>query len=89
MSQVLILISVFLQNLSPDHIGENEHHSFEHYMSCKKKLFQMCHIGLFNRDDDHYLDMIDQAKCQVKTYSIQQPSDLQASHIELYKTKIF
>ncbi len=77
-------IGVFT-NLSPDHIGENEHHSFEHYMSCKKKLFQMCHIGLFNRDDDHYLDMIDQAKCQVKTYSIQQPSDLQASHIELYK----
>ena len=77
-------IGVFT-NLSPDHIGENEHHSFEHYMSCKKKLFQMCRIGLFNRDDDHYLDMIDQAKCQIKTYSIQQPSDLQASHIELYK----
>ena len=79
-------IGVFT-NLSPDHIGENEHRSFEHYMSCKKKLFQMCHIGLFNKDDEHYKDMIDQAQCEIKTYSIQQPSDLQASHIVLYQDK--
>ena len=79
-------IGVFT-NLSPDHIGENEHRSFEHYMSCKKKLFQMCRIGLFNKDDEHYLDMIDQAACQIKTYSIQQPSDLQATQIQLYQEK--
>ena len=45
-------------NLSPDHIGEHEHHSFEHYMACKKMLFQMCKVGIFNRDDEHYEDMI-------------------------------
>lgn len=79
-------IGVFT-NLSPDHIGENEHRSFEHYMSCKKKLFQMCRIGLFNKDDEHYLDMIDHAACQINTYSIQQPSDLQATKIQLYREK--
>ena len=77
-------IGVFT-NLSPDHIGENEHRSFEHYMSCKKQLFQMCRIGLFNKDDEHYLDMIDRAHCQIQTYSIDQESDLQAFNINLYR----
>jgi len=70
-------------NLSPDHIGPNEHTSFEHYMSCKQKLFQMCQVGIFNKDDEHYQDMIQQATCDIKTYSIHQESDLQASHIQL------
>ncbi|WP_028044663.1 UDP-N-acetylmuramoyl-L-alanyl-D-glutamate--2,6-diaminopimelate ligase [Candidatus Stoquefichus massiliensis] len=70
-------------NLSPDHIGEHEHHSFEHYMACKKKLFQMCKIGIFNKDDSHYEEMINGVKCIKKTYSIEKDSDLQASHIHL------
>lgn len=70
-------------NLSPDHIGEHEHHSFEHYMACKKMLFQMCRVGIFNRDDEHYEDMINGAKCDIKTYSIHQQSDLKASQISL------
>ena len=72
-------------NLSPDHIGPHEHTSFEHYMECKKKLFQMCKVGLFNKDDTHYDDMIDGATCQIQTYSITKKSDLQASHIQLSK----
>lgn len=70
-------------NLSSDHIGENEHRSFEHYMECKKMLFQMCKIGIFNSDDEHYKDMIKDVKCQILTYSIHQQSDLKASHIQL------
>ena len=72
-------------NLSPDHIGKNEHSSFEHYMACKKMLFQMCKVGIFNKDDEHYQDMIDQAACQIKTYSIHQASDLKATDIQLYQ----
>lgn len=70
-------------NLSPDHIGEHEHHSFEHYMECKKMLFQMCKVGIFNHDDEHYGDMIKGAKCDIKTYSLHHESDLKASHIQL------
>ncbi|MCD7893552.1 MAG: UDP-N-acetylmuramoyl-L-alanyl-D-glutamate--2,6-diaminopimelate ligase [Erysipelotrichaceae bacterium] len=70
-------------NLSPDHIGKNEHRDFNHYMSCKKMLFQMCKVGIFNKDDEHYLDMIDNAKCQILTYSIHQDSDLQGYDIHL------
>lgn len=70
-------------NLSPDHIGENEHRDFEHYMECKKMLFKMCKVGLFNKDDEHFEDMIKDATCQIKTYSIKKDSDLKASHIQL------
>ncbi len=70
-------------NLSPDHIGENEHRDFEHYMECKKLLFKMCKVGLFNKDDEHFEDMIKDATCQIKTYSIKKDSDLKASHIQL------
>ncbi len=70
-----------------DDIRENEHHSFEHYMSCKKKLFQMCRIGLFNRDDDHYSDMIDQ--CQIKTYSIGRQVTYKLHILNFIKKKIF
>lgn len=72
-------------NLSPDHIGENEHRDFNHYMSCKKKLFEMCRVGIFNKDDGHFEDMTKDCQCEVYTYSINNPSDLQASDIELYK----
>ena len=68
-------------NISPDHIGPNEHTSFEHYMSCKKRLFQMCEVGIFNKDDVHYLEMIKDVKCQIKTFSIHNDSDFKARNI--------
>lgn len=71
-------------NLSPDHIGPNEHASFEDYMECKKKLFQMCKVGLFNQDDAYYPKMIEGATCQIYTYGVHHLSDLTASHIDLY-----
>lgn len=69
-------------NLSPDHIGKGEHASFEDYLACKKKLFQMCRIGIFNQDDAFFPQMSQQATCQIKTYSLQQESDLQAFHLQ-------
>jgi UDP-N-acetylmuramyl-tripeptide synthetase len=69
-------------NLSEDHIGEGEHHSFEEYMNCKKKLFQMCKIGLFNQDDPYYLDIIQNIDCQIKTYSLYHHSDIKAKNIQ-------
>ncbi len=70
-------------NLSPDHIGPNEHSSFDHYKECKKMLFKMCKVGIFNKDDAHFEDMIEGATCEIYTYSLNQ-GDLVASNIELY-----
>ncbi len=71
-------------NLSPDHIGPNEHTSFEHYMECKKMLFKMCKVGLFNRDDEHFEDMIKGVNCQVATFGMKTDSHLVAKNMKLY-----
>ena len=33
-------------NLEPDHIGPNEHASFEEYLHCKGLLFKQCKVGI-------------------------------------------
>lgn len=38
-------------NLFPDHIGKDEHQSFEEYRECKSRLFEMCDEALLNGDD--------------------------------------
>lgn len=57
-------------NLSPDHIGGNEHADFAEYLSCKKMLFTQCKLGIANADSEHYLEMTDGATCPIKTYSL-------------------
>lgn len=56
-------------NLSPDHIGPNEHDSFAEYLTCKSLLFRQCRHGIFNADDSHYKDVLQGHTCQVTTFS--------------------
>ena len=70
-------------NLSPDHIGPKEHPTFEHYRECKARLFSMCRHGVVNLDDENAQYIIDSAKCDITTFSIDKESDLQASDIVL------
>lgn len=44
-------IAVFT-NISPDHIGENEHSCFEEYLSCKGILFTQAKSAIINADAD-------------------------------------
>lgn len=55
-------------NLSEDHIGPNEHASFEEYRGWKAKLFRLCRIGILNADDPYYEEMLAGHTCQVVTY---------------------
>lgn len=71
-------------NLSYDHIGPNEHKDFNHYKACKKMLFDMGKVGIFNKDDPYFNDMIHNCKCDIITYSIKEESDLKADNIRLY-----
>lgn len=41
-------------NLSPDHIGEGEHDSFEDYRRCKSRLFADSGMSILNADDDAF-----------------------------------
>ncbi len=72
-------------NLSPDHIGPNEHADFEEYMYCKSLLFQRCKVGIINKDDPHFSDIIKDATCDVKTYGTAD-ADMVATDIEHVNT---
>ena len=72
-------------NIEPDHIGPNEHTSFEHYMGCKSLLFRQCRVGILNGDDQHVNDLLKGHTCQVETFGINNKADLNAEEICLVK----
>ena len=57
-------------NITPDHIGENEHEDFNDYLRCKAALFDHCNTGIFNADDPHTAGIIRDAHCLIKTYGV-------------------
>ena len=74
-------------NLEPDHIGPNEHDSFENYLECKSMLFKQCKVGILNGDDEHVGEILKGHTCQVETYGMKEGADFKASDIELYENK--
>lgn len=72
-------------NLSPDHIGPNEHRTFEEYREYKSKLFQQCRIGIINRDDTHYKDILKGHTCEIETYGLSEDANLRAMNMKLYR----
>lgn len=75
-------IGVFT-NLEPDHIGPNEHESFEQYLECKAMLFKQCKTGIVNADDEHTKAILKGSQCSVESYGLSEKADLRATHIEL------
>lgn len=75
-------IGVFT-NIEPDHIGPNEHSSFEDYLSCKAKLFRQCDIGIVNADDEHVDRILANATCRVEKYGFSEMADIRAADKEL------
>lgn len=49
-------VGVFL-NISPDHIGRNEHPTFADYLHCKEQLLVNANICLLNADGTHIKDI--------------------------------
>lgn len=74
-------------NIEPDHIGPNEHTSFEHYLECKSMLFRQCKTGILNGDDKHLEDILKGHTCNTETFGLNGSNDLNASNIELIKDK--
>ncbi len=70
-------------NIEPDHIGPNEHASFEEYLSCKALLFQKCKKGIVNCDDKHVADIIKDATCEIERYGFSENADLRAENMQL------
>lgn len=70
-------------NLEPDHIGPNEHESFEEYIECKGRLFKQCKMGIVNADDKNLLKVIAGHTCNLKTYGFHENADLHAKDLKL------
>ena len=75
-------IGVFT-NFSKEHISKNEHKDMEEYFNSKMKLFSMCQMGFVNIDDFRGARVKREAKCQVKTYGIDNSCDLLAKDITI------
>lgn len=80
---IMFDIGVFT-NLEPDHIGPNEHASFEEYLNCKAQLFKQCKTGIVNADDKHTEQIIKDCICDIETYGLSKDADLRAENINLF-----
>ena len=78
---IMFDVGVFT-NLEPDHIGPNEHSSFEDYARCKSLLFRQCKTGIFNNDSEHFEEMLLEHNCDVVTYGIKSEADFNAYDIQ-------
>lgn len=73
-------------NISPDHIGPDEHEDFKEYLYWKSRLLKQCRVGLVNRNDSHFEEIIRDASCELYNYRILEEegatdADFTASHI--------
>ena len=73
-------------NMEPDHIGPNEHASFEEYMACKGLLFKQCRVGIVNGDDGHVDTVIAGHTCSIERYGFNEGNDLRAVNTRLVNT---
>ena len=72
-------------NLSPDHIGTNEHASFEEYAYWKKQLFKRCKKAFVNLDDAFSKDIIEECSCPVVTFGLDPKADFCLTKIKQAK----
>ncbi len=72
-------------NMEPDHIGPNEHDSFEDYMRCKGLLFRQCRTGIVNCDDKHWRQVLEGHTCELETYGLHEEASLRAQNLSLVK----
>ena len=74
-------------NIEPDHIGPNEHRDFQHYLECKSMLLRQCKVGIVNRDDKHFEQIIKGHTCALETFGFSEKADLRAEDAKLVSGK--
>lgn len=75
-SNVIFDYAVFT-NLSLDHVGDDEHDSFDDYMYCKSLLFKQCGVGIFNKDSEYFSYMSKDCSGEVYTFGYDEGADYQ------------
>ncbi|NLZ81753.1 MAG: UDP-N-acetylmuramoyl-L-alanyl-D-glutamate--2,6-diaminopimelate ligase [Clostridiales bacterium] len=72
-------------NISPDHIGDGEHASFDEYLYCKSLLFTQCRVGIINCDDEKWKEVTEDSTCEIRTFGFSESADLKGSNVEYVK----
>lgn len=68
-------------NISPDHIGPNEHESFEEYLFYKKQIFAQSRYALINVDDAHADEITADCPCPWEGISLVKQAEYMAEKI--------
>lgn len=74
-------------NIFPNHIGEQEHSTYEEYRSCKAMLLKQCNIGILNADTKEFDYFMLKHTCQLETYGIHHTANVTASEISLIEQR--
>ncbi len=75
-------------NLSPDHLGPNEHADFDEYMLCKARLFENARLSIINEDDDFSDVMMSHSAGDIIKFSLcNTASDFYADDIRTWKSE--
>lgn len=79
--------SCVFTNLSPDHIGKNEHPSFEHYRDSKARLFSEYSpkIAVYNADEEASEYMMKDCPSAKFSYSLHGKGHFYADNIKYYR----
>lgn len=76
-------------NITPDHIGPDEHENFEEYFRCKSAIFKQSRTGIANLDDKFVAKAAENALCPVYGYSLTGGADFCAEDIGYLAEKDF
>ena len=68
-------------NISPDHIGKDEHADLAEYLYYKKQLFRQCDRALINVDDEHIDDIVKDIPCTWTGFGLKEGAGFQAENI--------
>ncbi len=68
-------------NISPDHIGPDEHADFDEYLYYKKQIFKHSRHALINMDDEHLDAILEGIDCDWAGYALDHEADYRAVDI--------
>ncbi len=74
-------------NLSPDHIGQYEHDSFEEYAYWKSVMFEHCDTAVMNYDDEAYRIMKQHCNCNIFSYGLDSDYDINANDVKIVRNR--
>ncbi len=69
-------------NISPDHIGPDEHKDFEEYLYYKSRMLKICRHGIANMDDEHFEQAAKDHAGSLMTYGLNPKADLYIDHVK-------